>query len=263
MNERTTLEKIAPNVEDAIALGLAELGIEKDAVDVEVLDEGSRGLLGIGGRQARVRLTLKSVGSAPSSEETPVMRKNEPEPSSSESVPVETSQSAHEGDDVDEDGFSVLDDNLLFISRQTVSDLLEKMKIKARIEVRSGDPDDEGQRPILVDIRGNDLGILIGRRAEILNALQYIVNLIVSKKVEHWVQVILDVEGYRARRERQLRQMANRIADQAIKTGRRQVLEPMTASERRIVHLELRDRPHVFTQSIGEEPSRKVTIVPR
>jgi spoIIIJ-associated protein len=81
--------------------------------------------------------------------------------------------------------------------------------------------------------------------------------------VAHWAQVIVDVEGYRSRRERQLRQMARRMADQAIKTGRRQVLEPMAASERRIVHLELRDHPNVTTQSIGEEPGRKVTIVPK
>ncbi len=156
-----------------------------------------------------------------------------------------------------------MDDNLLFVSRQTVAELLEKMKVPARVEVRYGDPDEEGQRPVLVDIHGDDLGVLIGRRAEILNAMQYIVNLIVSKQVEHWVQVVVDVEGYRARRERQLRQMANRMADQAIKTGRRQVLEPMPASERRVVHLELRDHPNVATQSIGEEPARKVTIVPK
>lgn len=263
MNERTTLEKIGPNVEEAVAMGLAELGLDKDAVDVEILDEGSRGLLGIGGRQARVRLTLKSAGSAMSSENSSVSENSDQPLSTEKPVLTEESKSTQEGDDAMDEGFRVLDDNLLFISRQTVSDLLEKMKIKARIEVRAGDPDDEGQRPILVDIRGNDLGILIGRRAEILNSLQYIVNLIVSKKVEHWVQVILDVEGYRARRERQLRQMANRMADQAIKTGRRQVLEPMPASERRLVHLELRDHPHVSTQSIGEEPSRKVTIVPK
>ena len=144
-----------------------------------------------------------------------------------------------------------------------MAELLEKMKITARIEVRNGDPDEEGQCPVLVDIHGDDLGVLIGRRAEILNAMQYIVNLIVSKQVGHWVQVVVDVEGYRARRERQLRQMANRMADQAIKTGRRQVLEPMPASERRVVHLELRDHPKVATQSIGEEPARKVTIVPK
>ena len=249
MNEHTTLEKIAPNVDEAIAQGLAELGLDKAAVDVEVLDEGSRGLLGIGGRQARVRLTVKQGQTEPAG--LPEKPQTMPQPQ------------ANEGTEPSEADFSVLDDNLLFVSRQTVAELLEKMKVPARIEVRYGDPDEEGQRPVLVDIHGDDLGVLIGRRAEILNAMQYIVNLIVSKQVAHWVQVVVDVEGYRARRERQLRQMANRMADQAIKTGRRQVLEPMPASERRVVHLELRDHPRVATQSIGEEPARKVTIVPK
>jgi spoIIIJ-associated protein len=115
----------------------------------------------------------------------------------------------------------------------------------------------------MVDVQGEDLAVLIGRRAEILNALQYIVNLIVSKQVEHWVQVVIDVQGYRARHERQLRQMAQRMADQAMKTGRRQTLEPMPAGDRRIIHLELRDHPGVNTQSVGEDPTRKVTIIPK
>jgi len=256
MNEHTTLEKIAPNVDEAIAQGLAELGLDKAAVDVEVLDEGSRGLLGIGGRQARVRLTLKQTQTEPAA--------GQPEkPEKLEKPSVTPEPKSIEGAEATEADFSVLDDNLLFVSRQTVAELLEKMKVPARIEVRYGEPDEEGQRPILVDIHGDDLGVLIGRRAEILNAMQYIVNLIVSKQVDHWVQVVVDVEGYRARRERQLRQLANRMADQAIKTGRRQVLEPMPASERRLVHLELRDHPSVTTQSIGEEPARKVTIVPK
>jgi spoIIIJ-associated protein len=253
MNEHTTLEKIAPNVDEAIAQGLTELGLDKAAVDVEVLDEGSRGLLGIGGRQARVRLTVRQSQAEPASD-LPI---KEEKPQAMPQSP------AAEGAEPTEADFSVLDDNLLFVSRQTVAELLEKMKIPARVEVRYGDPDEEGQRPVMVDIHGDDLGVLIGRRTEILTAMQYIVNLIVSKQVEHWVQVVVDVEGYRARRERQLRQMANRMADQAIKTGRRQVLEPMPASERRVVHLELRDHPRVATQSIGEEPARKVTIVPK
>jgi spoIIIJ-associated protein len=93
--------------------------------------------------------------------------------------------------------------------------------------------------------------------------MQYLVNLMVSKQLERWVQVVIDVEGYRARRERQLRQLARRMADQAVNTGRRQSLEPMPANERRIIHLELRDHPSVTTQSVGEEPVRKVTIVPK
>ena len=254
MNERTTLEKIAPTVEEAITEGLTELGLTAEAVDVEVLDNGSRGLFGVGSRQARVRLTVKIVpsGSETGSEKHGAAQTKATSPAK-EAVTAEISEEA----------FNVLDDNLLFISRQTVAELLEKMKIPAKIEVRFGDLDEEGQRPVLVDIQGDDLGVLIGRRAEILNALQYVVNLIVSKQVEHWVQVNIDVQGYRARHERQLRQMAQRMAEQAIKAGRRQVLEPMSASDRRSIHLELRDHPGVTTQSVGEDPTRKVTIVPK
>jgi spoIIIJ-associated protein len=281
MNERTTLEKIAPTVEEAVADGLTELGLTAEAVDVEVLDGGSRGLFGVGSRQARVRLTVKTPPSGPGTglekPETPRGKASSrsdvvvpvpgrdvvvPVPGRDVVVPVPGRDEVASAE-VSEDAFSVLDDNLLFISRQTVAELLEKMKVPAHIEVRYGEPDEEGQRPVMVDVQGDDLGVLIGRRAEILNALQYVVNLIVSKQVERWVQVTIDVQGYRARHERQLRQMAQRMADQAMKAGRRQVLEPMSASDRRIIHLALRDHPSVTTQSVGEEPTRKVTIVPK
>jgi spoIIIJ-associated protein len=251
MNEHTTLEKIAPTVDEAIAEGLMELNLAEEDVDVEILDSGSRGLFGVGTRQARVRLTVKSLAIDP-----------DPGINKGNVVGGNPAQVARESIST-EDAFSVLDDNLLFKSRQIVADLLEKMKIEAHIEVRYGDPDDEGQRPVMVDIQGDDLAVLIGRRAEILNALQYIVNLIISKQVEHWVQVIIDVQGYRVRHEHQLRQMAQRIADQAMKTGRRQTLEPMSAGDRRIIHLELREHPGVITQSVGEDPTRKVTIIPK
>jgi spoIIIJ-associated protein len=240
MNEElTTLEVRAPTIEEAVAKGLSDLGLTEESVDVMVLDSGNRGLFGLGGRQARVRLSIKnSLQSA--------------------SAPVKSLYIK------DTKNTALVDqDELLNQTEQVVSELLHKMKVTAQVSAHYGDLDEEGRQPIFVDIRGSDLGILIGRKAEILNALQYIVNLILSKQLERWVQVIVDVEGYRTRRERQLRQMASRMADQAIKTGKRQVLEPMTASERRIVHLELRNHPEVVTQSIGEDPTRKVTISPK
>jgi spoIIIJ-associated protein len=245
MNERTTLEKIAPTVEEAVAEGLAELDLPAEAVDVEVLDTGSRGLFGVGSRQARVRLTIKGK-QPPGPEAGQPARAPAPAPAP-EPVPAPSSEA----------------DELLNLSEKTVSELLEKMKIEAKISTRYGEPDEEGHRPVYVELHGDDLAILIGRHAEILNAMQYIVNLIVSKQLEHWVQIVVDVEGYRARHEVQLRKMARQMADQAVQTGRRQVLEPMSAAERRIIHLELRDHPEVTTQSIGEEPARKVTIVPK
>jgi spoIIIJ-associated protein len=120
--------------------------------------------------------------------------------------------------------------------------------------------DEEDQKGVLVEVTGTDLSILIGRKSETLNALQYIASLIVGKRLEKWIPLTIDVEGYRGRRERQLRQLALKMAEQAIATGRRQVLEPMPANERRIVHLALRDHPQVTTESTGEEPNRKLTI---
>jgi spoIIIJ-associated protein len=263
MNERTTLEKIAPTVEEAITEGLTELGLTAEAVDVEVLDNGSRGLFGVGSRQARVRLTVKTPASGSGTGAEKLAITQAKASSRSDVVVPVPARDEDASEEVPEDAFRVLDDNLLFISRQTVAELLEKMKVPAHIEVRYGELDEEGQRPVLVDVQGDDLGVLIGRRAEILNALQYVVNLIVSKQAERWVQIIIDVQGYRACHERQLRQIAQRMADQAMKAGRRQVLEPMSASDRRIIHLELRDHPSVITQSVGEEPTRKVTIVPK
>lgn len=234
MTERATLEKIAPTIEEAIAEGLAELGLTEEGVNVEILDGGSRGLLGLGGRQARVRLSVKDF-------------------------PVESAAR----EQVTEQVTTEVGDEQLSLARSIVAVLLEKMDVAASVDARTGEPDEEGKRPILVDITGSDLNILIGRHAETLNAMQYLVGQMVSKKLEHWVQVVVDVDGYRAKRESQLRQLARRMADQAIKTGRRQNLEPMSAGDRRIIHLELRDDKDVTTQSVGEEPVRKVTIIPK
>jgi len=214
-----------------------------------VLDTGSRGLFGVGGRQARVRLTTKGT-QPPGPEAGAPAPAPEPLP-----VPVPATEPAPEP--------SFEEDELLNLSEKTVSELLAKMKIEAKLSISYGEPDEEGRRPVCVELHGDDLGILVGRRAEILNALQYIVNLIVSKQLERWVQIVVDVEGYRSRHEVQLRKMARQMAGQAVQTGRRQVLEPMSAADRRIIHLELRDHLDVTTQSIGEEPARKVTIVPK
>lgn len=234
--KRTTLEVIAPSVEEAISRGVEQLGVSRDMFDVEVLDEGSKGFLGIGGRQARLRLTLKDAESSP---------KAEPERVS----PVQASPAPQESD------------SLLEFAIQTTTELLSKMKVKANVTARYGELDDAEGAPVMIDIHGDDLSVLIGRRAETLNALQYILALIISKEANHWVQVLVDVEGYRARRERQLRQLARRMAEQAVRTGKRQLLEPMSAAERRIIHLELRSHDVVTTESVGEEPNRKVSIL--
>ena len=274
--QRASLEVIAPDVEEAIAKGLAELGLTEDAVEVEVLDIGSRGLFGLGSRQARVRLTIKSssgeivpppveveadkvasikAGSMVEEvEEQPIARIEVAPPPAEEDL-----ESPREVEETEEDAEFTLQ-----VAREIVVELLERMQVYADVKASFGEPDDFRSRtPVLVEVYGKDLAFLIGRRAETLNALQYVASLIVGKELGRSIPLIIDVEGYRQRRAQQLRQLALRMADQAIKTGRRQILEPMPANERRLIHIELRDHPDVTTESIDEEPNRKVTIVPK
>jgi len=266
--KRTSLEVIAPTVEEAVEKGLAELGLREDDVDIEVFDQGSRGLFGLGSRQARVRLTIKSLNGAVFSDENVFEEVEEPI-----TEEIEPELEIHDGySDIEpelaliaeEKPIDEQQETMLRVAREVVQDLLVKMKVRAQVKARYVEPEDEHSRAqVWVDVRGNDLSILIGPRAETLNALQYIASLITSKEVGHTLPLIVDVEGFRARRVQQLRQLAQRMADQAVKTGRRQVLEPMPANERRIIHIELRNNPQVMTESVGEEPRRKVTIIPK
>ena len=265
--EKTTLEIIAPTVDEAIARGLGQLGLSLDTVDVEVLDQGSRGLFGLGSRQARVRLSIRSAVTAPEREKTPtpisrVVKAAQENRSAAPSTTVaDAPMTANPNAQVDQPEEN---DPTLRMAAEVVRDLLEKMKVKATLTVKYVDSEDPNEpQSVLVDIQGDDLSILIGRRSETLNALQYIASLIVGKQAGHWVSLLIDVQGYRTRRERQLRQLARRMAEQAVHTGRRQVLEPMPANERRLIHIELRDHAEVTTESIGEEPNRKVTINPK
>ena len=265
--EKTTLEIIAPTVDEAVSRGLGQLGLSLDTVDVEVLDQGSRGLFGLGSRQARVRLTIRSGASEPEKEKTTVpahrLVKAPQDNRAAVSAPVEEKRAPVIGTKAEETQPDESDPTLR-MAAEVVRELLEKMKVKATLSVKYVDSEDPSEpQAVLVDIQGDDLSILIGRRSETLNALQYIASLIVGKQAGHWVSLMIDVQGYRTRRERQLRQLAHRMAEQAVHTGRRQVLEPMPANERRLIHIELRDHPEVTTESIGEEPNRKVTINPK
>ena len=276
MNDnRTSLEVIAPSVEEAVAKGLADLGLTEDAVEVEVLDAGSKGLFGIGFRQARVRLTIKSAKpsvQAAVETEVAIPQQAPPAPKAAKAVksPALTEPSPlapavpAESPMSEQAELSKEEEIILHVARETVEELLERMNVRARVSVQRLQPEDDRDRaPIQVDVRGDDLSILIGPKAEILNALQYIAGLIISKEIGKSVPLVVDVEGYRARRAQQIRQIARRMAEQTVRTGRRQVLEPMPANERRLVHIELRDHPGVTTESVGEEPYRKVTILPK
>jgi len=253
MNQKTTLEIIAPTVEEAIAQGLAQLGLTADAVSVEVLDAGTKGFFGLGKPQVRVRLTVNPSGGTMNvqTESIPV---SQPE---AKRVETKLESPAKEAEPQPEH------DALLDRTESVISKMLHLLNLEAQVSAHYGPTERDGHRNIQVDIRGNDLSVLIGRRSETLSAFQYVASLIVGKEEQQFVQLTVDVEGYRDRREKQLIQMAKRMADQVSKSGRRQTLEPMPSGERRIIHIALRDHPDVKTESTGEEPYRKVMIIPK
>ncbi|MDY6872395.1 MAG: RNA-binding cell elongation regulator Jag/EloR [Chloroflexota bacterium] len=246
--ERTKLEVIAPTIEEAIEKGLNDLGLTEDDVDVEILDEGKKGLFGLSTRQARVALMIKNRGT----ELTEASQQDQPA-KEDEKSPEPAREAAADGEESEE----------VSIARETINIILEKMKVHADVSVQLGEASENGVQPVLIDIEGNDLSFLIGRKAETINALQYITSLIVGRELGRWVPLQIDVQHYRQRREDELRKLANRIAEQVATTGRQQVLEPMPPNERRIVHIALRDNQDVETESIGEDPRRKVTVRPK
>lgn len=222
--EAKSIEVRAPTVEEAIAKGLAELGKTQDEVKIEILSPGSRGVLGIGAKEALVRLSLKREEKAPPREKS-----------------VEQ------------------------IAKETLQELLARMRVKATVSIRPKEEmaPDEDSPPFILDIIGDDLGVLIGRRGQTLQALQYITRLLVSRKVQYWVNLVVDVEKYKYRREKALRQLAQRLAERVAFSHQSIALEPMPPQERRIIHMTLREHPLVTTKSVGKGDQRKVTIVPK
>lgn len=223
-----SIEISARTVAEAIQLALAQLGKDRDEVAIEVLEAGSED------EEALVRVTAVDDDDE-SAVEAPAQ------------VP---------GAGVDQ------------IARRILEDLLERMDIHGYVTaVRSTVPGQRGEpeETITLHVEGADeeaMGLLIGRRGETLRSLQFMVNLLVSRKVQKWPQVVVDVGNYRQRRQESLEGLARRMADRVRQSGRPLTLEAMGAYERRIVHLALRADPTVYTESSGEGEHRKVVIYP-
>jgi spoIIIJ-associated protein len=245
-----TVESEGANVEEAVAAGLEELQVEREAVEIEVLDEGGRGVLGLGARPARVRLTVKPQPAA-----EPLSSQFPSEDRAPEAVAEPSTEATASEEDRDE----------AEIGRGALLELLTMMGIgDVKIEVRRAEADPgEKYPPLVFDVRGSDVDVLVGRRGETLAALQHIARLIVGQETATRTNLVVDVDGFKARRQQSLQRLAERLAEQAVRTNRRVVLEPMPPHERRIVHLALREHSEVTTESIGEGNRRKVTIIPR
>jgi spoIIIJ-associated protein len=301
-DEIVTVEATGETVEEAIQKALAELGLEEDEVDVEVLSEGKKGVLGVGSEEARVRVTslpyedeeydeYEEGGQAEEYDEEgleiapPGNRRFEPDTAvvGRRLTPAYEEPPRVRRFDPEAEPFAEL-------ARQTLSDLLESMQIPAEITLDAAEIDEDAFAELKADsepvtssssepglsslkaqalptielsISGEYMGILIGRHGDTLAALQFLLGLLVSRKAQRRVRVIVDVEGYRERRARMLRDMAMRAADRAQRYRQPIFLDPMIPSERRIVHLALQNHPYVATQSIGEGDSRRVVVSPK
>ncbi len=230
------IETSAKTVEEAIKLALEELGRSREEVEVDVLSEGSHGILGIGAEEAKVRVRLL-----------------EPTPSETDSEP----QGPEPGQKRD----------IVSFTQSVLEAMLDKMGVTASVVFETGAIVQEAERtlpPIVFNIEGDDLGILIGRRGQTLACLQYVVRLIVAQEMKAPTPVIvIDVNGYKQRRYQTLQALAQRLAEQVATSGNPFTLEPMPAYERRIIHLSLADHPDVTSESIGVDEARKVVISPK
>ncbi|HEV2124810.1 MAG TPA: RNA-binding cell elongation regulator Jag/EloR [Chloroflexota bacterium] len=242
-------------VDEAVATALQQLGLSRDEVEIEVLHAGSPGrLLGFGAEPARVRVT-PLVGAEDDDQVRALGLM------STAAVPdLDVLAEEDEEDEADEDDLETLPLEAAGeaeIARQMLAELLARMGIEdATVQVESVDP-------VLLDVQGPDVADLIGRRGEHLRALQFLLGLMVAKQLRHHQRIIVDVDGYRGRREELLRNMAERFAQRVRATREAMQLETMPPNERRIIHMALADDPDVFTESVGEGDSRRVVIKPR
>lgn len=224
------LEKTARTIEEAVQSALTELGVDKDNVDIEILEQPTKGIFGIiGSKSAKVRVTLK--------EESTTEKKHEKE--------------------IENKEIRITDHTLeKERARKFLRDILEAMDIKAEIRVK------DMNESLYINLAGPKMGMIIGRRGQTLDSLQYLVSLVINKDKERdgYVKVILDTEDYRKKREETLQRLAKRLADRARKTGKNVELEPMNPYERRIIHSTLQETEGITTFSEGEEPYRKVII---
>ncbi|SRR5581483_2901655 len=246
-----TVEVTGKTVDEAIAAASSKLGIPADRLDYRIVSEGSKGILGIGAEEAKIIVSVEPA-LAPG--------ESKPAPARVAAVPARTEApeeaAAEQAGAPGEGAPRVQIEDAPDLAADLLEELLDKMGIDAEVEVREEDP-------ITLNVIGDDLGILIGRRGETLSALQFIVNQILNHQTGHWLSVIVDAEDYRLRREEQLKGLARRMADRARYYRQPVTLEPMPPHERRIIHMALAEHGSVVTHSIGEGDERRVVITPK
>ena len=249
-------EKYGNDIEEAVALALRDLKVSRDEVEVEVLEEPSKGFLGLGSKLAKVRVTIKEEKAE---EPEPVAAVEEKE--EMEEKPAAVSEKKEKGAEKKTPKKSIIaqrPDDLVEVEDHKALDFLKKTTEDMGLELSfKASVNDEN---IYVDIEGKDAGSIIGKRGQTLDAIQYLTSLVVNKNSENYIRVILDAENYRSRREKTLQQLADRLAGKVIRTKKSVRLEPMNPYERMVIHAALHNNKRVKTRSEGEEPYRRVII---
>lgn len=263
----------AKTVDDAITEALIQLGVTSDRLEYEVIEKGSAGFLGIGMKQAVIEARRKPEPKEEKVEEPVVEEPVKAEPKKVEAVQPQKAAAEKKADEPQKATFEKAvekevkeevkkETKLVEVQPQTikaVEDFLKNtmkamdMEVELKTEI-----DQDGA--LCVDMSGEHMGILIGKRGQTLDSLQYLANRVANKHQEGYVRVKLDTENYRARREETLRHLAKNIAHKVKRNRRPVALEPMNPYERRIIHSALQSDPYVMTHSEGEEPFRKVVI---
>jgi spoIIIJ-associated protein len=243
-----SVEVSARNVDEAIDIALEELGLKRTQVSIEVLTVGKGGLFGLGGEQARVRVTVLEGETA-----RPMVQEDE------------GPRESHVDDSREPIDVAELDSEEVLAAEEFLRNLIGMMEIDADVSVREPETpaDGLGRASAVLDVEGEDLGLLIGRRGTTLSALQYLVNVMMTRKTGSRVLVTVDVEHYHRRREETLQGLAHRMAERVRTSRRPMTLEPMPANERRIIHLALSEDESVVTGSVGMGEERKIVIRPK
>ncbi|MFP3896756.1 MAG: RNA-binding cell elongation regulator Jag/EloR [Anaerolineales bacterium] len=269
-------------VEEALKKASYDLGVPPEELEYEVIRDTTRSILGLvqtGEVTIRVleqtvepetkeseKVGAEEVAEAETMEEEEAPGTVEREEAGIE-VEEEVEAEVEEGEEAPAPHLERNPPELEDITCEVLANLIDKMGLLAAVEVvdHGGAIDSETGEvsPLIVNVVGDELGVLIGRRGEALRDLQFMVRLIVNREIKTWPNLVVDVDGYKARREESLRALAKRMADQVRETERVATLEPMPAYERRIIHITLRDDPDVYTESTGEGEDRKVQIFPK
>lgn len=260
-------EKTAKTVEEAKQAALAELGIrEEEAEKIEVLEEASKGFLGlIGGHDAKVRVTSKEgfgVKREVENDGMPMPEVIETSLQVGDLAKKAQEESPKEKENPERPGIrQMVSDEEAAVPLEKAEAFLQQIFASMHLEVAI--EREKSEEAFILNMSGDDLGILIGKHGQTLDSLQYLTNLAANHGLtERRVHIVLDVEHYRNRREDTLRRLASRLADKALRTRQRIMLEPMNRHERKIIHMALQENRRVSTYSAGDEPYRKVVIEP-